>query len=138
MAGVKTRNNFTLSFNGVDLTPYITKHTFPRELEMLDNTTYTSTSNSSTAGDKKYSITIDGLLDLVVDNALGGSTYGDGTKYTLITTQDLGAQTVTHTWTASATVGAEVSSYDTPGGTKELQTFSAAFAISGAPTRTVA
>jgi outer membrane protein W len=134
---VKTRGNFTLTFNGVNLTAYITDHTFSIEGERIDITTYTSTASTTMAGDNTYNLDISGLLDIAVDNALAPN-LGNGTKYTLVVAEDMGAQTVTNTWTAAGEVGAEVASYGKTGTAKENQKFSCTFAISGAPARSVA
>jgi hypothetical protein len=134
---VKTRGNVTVTFNSVNLSPYITDHTFTQEGERIDITTYTSTANTTMAGDVTFGLEISGILDIAVDNALAPN-LGNGTKYTLVVAEDMGAQTVTNTWTAAGDVGAEVASYSKNGASKENQKFSATFAISGAPVRGVA
>lgn len=131
---VKTRGNVTLTFNSINLTPYMTGHSFTRDGQRIDITNYASSATETLAGDVEFNLEIDGLLTIEVDNALAPEMITPGTKRTLVFAEDLGAQTVTNTWTSNA----EVASYTTTGDTKSTQTFKASFALSGAPTRTVA
>lgn len=131
---IKARGNVTVTFNSVNLSPYITDYTLTQGGERIDVTTLTSTAAATIAGDSSFGLEINGTADIAVDNVLGPERITPGTPRTLVVTQDMGAQTVTLTWTSNA----EVESYNTKGTASGLQTFDASFALSGAPTRSVA
>jgi hypothetical protein len=131
---VKARGNITFTFNSVALTNYMNSADIDAALDMLDTTNFGSTAKEEIADDTKWGFSTGGLLDIAVDNALCPEMITPGTYRTAVITYDLGAQTVTLTWTSKALV----SNYKVSGKVGDLQSWTADFSLSGAPLRAVA
>jgi hypothetical protein len=131
---VKARGNVTFTYNSVALTAYMDQADLDGALDMLDDTNFSSTGISEIAGDTKWTFSAGGQADIAVDNALAPDVVTPGTKRTAAIAYDMGAQTVTYTWTSNCTI----SGYKLPAGVKDLTKWSATFSMSGAPTRSVA
>lgn len=134
MAARRVRGNVTLTFNSVALTNYINSLEESDELERIDTTHFGSTGAESIVGDTTYGITISGDWDVALDTALMPEVITPGTKRTLAYGLVGSTGTRTLTWTSNA----ELESYSVKADVGGKIGYTATFALSGAPVRSVA
>ena len=134
MAARKSRGNVTFTFNSVALTNYCNQAELSAELERIETTHFGSSGAESIAGDTTYTISCGGDWDIALDTAIAPEAITSGTKRTAVMTLVGTSQTATYTWTSNA----EVASYTVSASVGDKITWSAEFALSGAPNRGVA
>lgn len=139
MSGIRTAGNVTISINAVAVECDVTQATLSAEGERIDTTTLCDTSASSITGFTTWGLELTGLVDVALDG-LFGANVGNGTLYTVAyaITDTTASQTVTYTWTASATVGGLIESYSINTNVSEAIGFNGTVALNGSPVRSVA
>lgn len=131
---VKSRGNVTFTYNSVALTNYCDQAELNAAIDRLEVTDFGSTAVETIAGDATWTITASGPADPAVDNVLGPDAVTPGTARTAAIAYDLGATTVTYTWTSNC----ELESYTLTGEVGGVTRWDASFSLSGAPNRAVA
>ena len=135
--GQRARGNTTVTFDSNNITQYCTSADLDRAIDRLETTNLASTGATSIAGDETNSIKLQGNWRKAIDDILGPK-VGNGTKYTAVIAYADGAATVTYTYTASTTNGAEIENYSIASPANGLRTFTCDLMLSGAPVRSVA
>jgi hypothetical protein len=131
--GQKARGNTTVTYNGQNITSYVTGADLERTLDQLETTDLASTGKEFIAGDESNTLRLSGNWRKALDDN-NGPDVGSGTKRTVVVTYADGASTVTYTWTTNG----EISNYNIQSPANGLRTFSADLTLSGAPNRGVA
>lgn len=130
----KARSNVAVTFNGTDITQYCSKAELDSTIEQLEVTNLASTAKEMISGDAEWSIPLEGMWEIALDNVLGPEAVTPGTKRTAVIAFDGASQTATYTWTSNA----EVEGYKIGGQVGGFITWTATLTLSGAPSRAVA
>lgn len=130
-----------LSFNGIDLSAYLRTGALIGPVMVLDTTNLSDSDPNSLPGEPVWSIELEGMLSLEIDDALGldalrngrtGSTYFRDLE---ITFGEVGNGT-TYSWVATSVTGGFVGSYKLGPNTQFQEVpFTCTLLTSGAPTR---
>lgn len=138
MAGYKAQGNTTVSYNSNALTNYVNQSDLQSTLAQIEVTTLGDSGKVNIVDAAEWSIAIGGPWHPTLDGYLAPDAVTPGTKRTAVIAYSNGSSTVTYTWTASGTVGAEIGDYQIQAAPGAAITWSATLTLSGAPTRTVA
>jgi len=130
----KARSNISVTFNSTDITQYCSKAELDSTIEQLEVTNLASTAKEMISGDAEWSIPLEGMWEIALDNVLGPEAVTPGTKRTAVIAFDGASQTATYTWTSNA----EVEGYKVSGQVGGFITWTATLTLSGAPSRAVA
>lgn len=108
----KSLKNVSVSYNAVDLTPYLNQASLENTVEAVDTTTFDSDGKENAPGAPGFSVSVGGPWAKAVDDALGpdGASPPD-TLRTLVYSVGPTSGKVIRTWTGSDTVGAFISNY---------------------------
>lgn len=138
-ARVRVLKNVTVSYNSVNLTPYLNQASLENTVEAIDTTTFDSDGKENAPGTPGFSISVGGPWTKALDDALGPDAISppEATLRTLVHTVGPTGAKVIRTWTGSATVGAFISNYTVDASDPMgMITWSGTLSVSGAPVRT--
>lgn len=130
----KSRGNVTVTFNGTAITAYCNKADLDNAIEQLEVTNLASTGKEMISGDPEWSIALEGMWEIALDNVIGPEATTPGTKRTAVIAFVGASQTATYTWTSNA----EIQDYKISAQVGGFLSWTATLALSGAPNRTVA
>lgn len=127
----KSRGNATLSYNSHSITVNCKQVDLDATIERLDTTNLGSTAKESIAGDAEWKISASGDWDDTFDGYMAPDAVTPGTARTGVLSFVGSSATVSYTWTSKV----EIQDYKVSAQVGQSITWSATFALSGAPTR---
>ncbi len=138
MARTKALKNVSLTYNAVDITPYLNQASMQNAAEAIDTTVFSSDGKENTPGSPNYSFSVGGPWEKALDDVLGVDAGSPPTTLrSLVYSVGPTSGKVIRTWTGSTTVGAFISDYtidaSDPNG---AIVWSGTLTISGVPVRT--
>lgn len=137
-ARVTTLKNIAITYNSVNLNPYLNTGSLENTVEAVDTTTFDSDGKESAPGAPGFSVSIGGPWTKTLDDALGPDAISPPTTLrTLVYSVGPTGAKVIRTWTGTETVGAFISDYtiDASDPLGNL-TWSGTLTVSGVPVRT--
>lgn len=133
----KALGNVVITYNSVNVTPYLNKASLKATIKAIDTTNLASTAQQQGPGAPGFTVPVGGLWDAALDAVFGADADSPPTTLrTLVVQIGPVANRVIRTWTGTATVGAFVSDYsvDTDDPLGDI-TWSGTLQCSGAPVR---
>lgn len=130
---VKALGNVTVTYDSLDITPYLNTQSLAATIAQIDTTNLASSGDEKIAGSGSWEISVGGMWAKALDDKLGADavTPPSTLKTLVVVIGPVGAQ-VTYTWTTNAFIGNYTIDTTDP---KGMIGWSGTLAVSGAPGR---
>lgn len=130
-------SNYTVTFNSVNITPYINQGDLEGIVSELDGTNLASVNAESEPGSTDWRVRCSGMLEKASDDVFGKESLSPpSTLRNLVITVGPSGSVSTYTWTGGADEGAFVNTYTIqPTEPTQLINWQAELGISGGPVR---